>query len=135
MTKKKKPVRKQQTKRKTKAEEAADSELKEWIGIVIIGAITVVAYMQMGVVGVYLSRFCRFLFGKFYYVILAAIVIQILITMINRRDGNTAVFDIKDLILNQFPICLKLIIIIGRPSTKTHGLNGLSVQSMKQYEI
>ena len=90
MTKKKKPVRKQQTKRKTKAEEAADSELKEWIGIVIIGAITVVAYMQMGVVGVYLSRFCRFLFGKFYYVILAAIVIQILITMINRRDGNTS---------------------------------------------
>ena len=89
MTTKKKTVKKQ-TKRKTKAEEAADSELKEWIGIVIIGAITVVAYMQMGVVGVYMSRFCRYLFGKFYYVILAAIVIQILITMINRKDGNTS---------------------------------------------
>ncbi len=89
MSKKKKPVKKQ-TKRASRAEEAEDSELKEWIGIVIIGAITVVAYMQMGVVGVYLNRFCRFLFGKFYYVIMAAVVIQILITMINRKDGNTS---------------------------------------------
>ena len=89
MTKKKKTVKKQ-TRRSSRTEEPEDSELRDWIGIVIIVAITAVAYMQMGVVGVYMSRFCRFLFGKFYYVIMAAVVIQILITMINRKDGNTS---------------------------------------------
>ena len=66
-----------------------DSEVMDWIIVVLILAVTVVAYMQMGVVGVYLSRLCRFLFGKFYFVILGVIVVQILVTMINRKDGNT----------------------------------------------
>lgn len=86
----KKKTQKKQTASRHKKQESADSELKEWIGIVIIGAITVVAYSQMGVVGVYMSRLCRFLFGKFYYVITAAIIVQILITMINRKEGNTS---------------------------------------------
>ena len=87
MTKKKTTRKKSSSRTQTKP--LVDSETRDWITVVIILAITVVAYMQMGVVGVYLSRLCRFLFGKFYYVILGAVVIQILITMINRKDGNT----------------------------------------------
>ncbi len=87
MTKKKNSRKK--TTAKTAKKQMIDSEVKDWVGVVIILAITVVAYMQMGVVGVYMSRLCRFLFGKFYYVILGVIVVQILITMINRKDGNT----------------------------------------------
>lgn len=87
MTKKKTTRKKNSSRTQTKP--LVDSETRDWITVVIILAITVVAYMQMGVVGVYLSRLCRFLFGKFYYVILGAVVIQILITMINRKDGNT----------------------------------------------
>ncbi len=85
---KKKTTRKKSSSR-TANKPLVDSETRDWITVVIILAITVVAYMQMGIVGVYLSRLCRFLFGKFYYVILGAVVIQILITMINRKDGNT----------------------------------------------
>ena len=89
MTKKKTTRKKTGTKAQKQKKQLIDSEVSDWITVVIILAVTVVAYMQMGVVGVYLSRLCRFLFGKFYYVILGAVVIQILVTMINRRDGNT----------------------------------------------
>ena len=78
------------SRRKTKAEEAKDQELKEWIEIVLLGAIAIIAYMQMGVVGVFLSRLCRFLFGRFYFIMMGVVVVQILITMINRRSGNTS---------------------------------------------
>ena len=85
---KKKTTRKKSSGRTVK-KQLIDSEVRDWITVVIILAVTVIAYMQMGIVGVYMSRLCRFLFGKFYYVILGAVVIQILITMINRKDGNT----------------------------------------------
>ena len=94
MTKKKttrKPAaKKPAARKKTKAEQAAESELHQWIAVVVLVAVTAVAYLQMGVVGEFMSRLCRFLFGKFYFVLLTVIVIQILITMINRRNGNTS---------------------------------------------
>ena len=74
---------------KSKTRSAEDIELRQWITVVILVAVTVVAYMQMGLVGEMLSRLCLFLFGKFYYVMFIVVVIQILITMINRRTGNT----------------------------------------------
>ncbi len=77
-------------KRKTKAEEAKDQELKQIIWIIVILAVTVVAYLQMGVIGIFLSRLCRFLFGEFYFIMMGVIVVQILVTMINRRSGNTS---------------------------------------------
>ncbi|MBQ9327751.1 MAG: DNA translocase FtsK [Solobacterium sp.] len=83
-----KKTNKKTTSRK-RAEKSVSNEVKEWIWIVLLAAITVVAYMQMGLVGTYLSRLIRYLFGKFYYVITGAIVIQILITILNRNSGNT----------------------------------------------
>ncbi len=77
-------------KRKTKAEEARDQELRQVIWIIVILAVTVVAYLQMGMIGVFLSRLCRFLFGEFYFIMMGVIVVQILVTMINRRSGNTS---------------------------------------------
>jgi len=69
MTKKKttrKPAaKKPAARKKTKAEQAAESELHQWIAVVVLVAVTAVAYLQMGVVGEFMSRLCRFLFGKF----------------------------------------------------------------------
>ncbi|MBP3890712.1 MAG: DNA translocase FtsK [Solobacterium sp.] len=66
-----------------------EEELKQWITIVVLSAITIIAYSQMGVIGEFLSNLQRFLFGKFYFILMAIIVIQILITIINHRSGNT----------------------------------------------
>ena len=62
---KKKTTRKKSSGRTVK-KQLIDSEVRDWITVVIILAVTVIAYMQMGIVGVYMSRLCRFLFGKFY---------------------------------------------------------------------
>ena len=77
-------------KRKTKADIARDEEVRQWIVIVILVALAVIAYMQLGIVGKFLYDLQRFLFGKFFYAVIGMIVAQILITMINRRSGNTS---------------------------------------------
>ena len=43
----------------------------------------------MGVIGVFLNNGMRFLFGRFYYLVIAVLVLQIVITLINRYSGNT----------------------------------------------
>ena len=88
---KKNTARKTRKKEPVKAEkkQTIDSEVKDIIGVVILLAVTVVAYMQMGAAGTFLNRLCRFLFGKLYFVILGVFVVQILVTMINRNNGNT----------------------------------------------
>lgn len=80
---------KKKTKRKTKAETASDEELRQWIIIVILCALAVIAYMQLGLAGQFLYNLQRFLFGKYFYLVTGAVVVQMLITMINRKNGNT----------------------------------------------
>lgn len=82
-------TKKKKSGRKTKVEKIQEEELKQWILIVILSAITIIAYSEMGVIGQFLNHLQRFLFGKFYFIMMAIIVIQILITIINRRSGNT----------------------------------------------
>lgn len=86
---KKKNTKKTKAKKQTKKQNDINSEVASWISIVLIFAVVIVAYTQMGVVGVALSRLFRFLFGKFYFVMMGLIAIQILITTINRHSGNT----------------------------------------------
>ncbi len=74
-------------KRTTKKEQKQKSELNQWITIVILSAITVIAYSQMGLVGIFLNNLQRFLFGNFYYVIMILIVAQIIVGIINKRAG------------------------------------------------
>ena len=79
-----------QHRRKTKEDIRRDSELWDWIGIVLLVTVTIIAYTKMGAVGIFLNRLCRYLFGNVYTLVLAVIVGQILITMVNRRSGNTS---------------------------------------------
>lgn len=88
--------------RKTKEEMRRDSELRDWIEIVLLVTITIIAYTKMGVVGIFLNRLCNYLFGSVYALVLAVIVGQILITMVNRRSGNTS---------SKNPIAIYLILI------------------------
>ncbi len=93
-------------KRKTnKQKQAEQNELKQWITIVILSAVTVIAYSQMGVVGIFLNNLQRFLFGNLYYVVMFLIVAQIIVGIINRRGG----FESKR---NPFAIVLSVIAIL-----------------------
>ncbi len=93
---------KTQHRRKTKEDIRRDSELWDWIGIVLLVTVTIIAYTKMGAVGIFLNRLCRYLFGNVYTLVLAVIVGQILITMVNRRSGNTS---------SKNPIAILLILI------------------------
>ena len=81
--------KKKASKRKTRTKAAQDEELSQWITIVILGALAVIAYMRLGLAGAFLYNLGRFLFGEFFYVVVGVIVIQIIIIMINGRSGNT----------------------------------------------
>lgn len=76
--------------RMTKKQQQQKSELKQWITIVILCAVTVIAYSQMGVVGIFLNNLQRFLFGNLYYVIMLLIIAQIIVGIINKRSGYTS---------------------------------------------
>ena len=78
-----------QQRRQAARKKAQEAELRRYIMIVLIGAVTLVAYMRMGVVGVVLNNAQRFLFGRFYFIVMGVILIQIAILIINGRNGIT----------------------------------------------
>ena len=113
--------------RKTKEEARRDSELKDWIEIVLLVTVTIIAYTKMGVVGIFLNRLCNYLFGSVYALVLAVIIGQILITMVNRRSGNTS---------SKNPIAIYLILIAVLLScsyavNKDSGIKGFAL--LQQY--
>ncbi len=114
------------TKRTTKKEQKQKSELKQWITIVILSAITVIAYSQMGLVGIFLNNLQRFLFGNFYYVIMILIVAQIIVGIINKRAGYSRKKNPVALIL----IVLAILLVCAYLETDTE-LSGFAV--LEQY--
>ncbi|MCH4207513.1 MAG: DNA translocase FtsK [Solobacterium sp.] len=78
------------TKRISKKEQEREAELKRWIMIVIIAAITLIAYMNAGVVGKFLNSLQRFLFGRMYLIIMVILMVQIFIVIVNGRTGVTS---------------------------------------------
>lgn len=109
--------------RKTKAEQEKDSELKEWIEIVVLVAVVIVAYSRMGVVGVFLNRLCRYLFGSLYILILGVMACQVLITMVNRRHGNTSSKNPTAVLL----LLIAVLLITAYSPNKQAGLKGLAI--------
>lgn len=63
-------------------------EIKRWISILLIVAVTLIAYMRTGLIGVFLDNLQHFLFGRFYMVVMAIIVVQIIVTIINERNST-----------------------------------------------
>lgn len=78
-----------QQRRQAAQKKAQEAELRRYILIVLISAVTLVAYMRMGVVGVVLNNAQRFLFGRFYFIVMGVILIQIAVLIINGRNGIT----------------------------------------------
>ena len=78
-----------QQRRLAAQKKAQEAELRRYILIVLISAVTLVAYMRMGVVGVVLNNAQRFLFGRFYFIVMGVILIQIAVLIINGRNGIT----------------------------------------------
>ena len=116
------------SKRKTKADIQKDQEMRSVIAIVIISAITIVAYSRMGVIGEFLSNLQRFLFGKWYVLVMVIIVAQIVMNIIThsteRKGGEPFKFS---------PIAAVLIIIailLGSAYANTsHDLIGFDIYS------
>ncbi|MEE3488749.1 MAG: DNA translocase FtsK [Bulleidia sp.] len=103
-------------------EQAAKQELKDWISIVLILAVLIVAYSRMGLIGEWLSMLCRFLFGQMYYLMLTLIVVQIIITLINRHGGNTRSRNPVAIII----LCAAIILICAYRDTP-RDLKGLDI--------
>ena len=89
--------------RRTSAKQKKENqELKDIILAVILLAITLVAYRRMGIVGEMLNNGLRFLLGRFYYLVVGVVILQIIITLINRYSGNT---------LSRNPLAIVLLIL------------------------
>lgn len=106
--------------RKTKAQlkKERDTEIKTWITIVILLALVVIGLMKSGVVGVFLYRLQRYLFGNLFFIVLGLIVVLLLIDNYNRHqdeeDSNPVPFILIDCVI--LMICTYI-------STQEVGLN------------
>jgi len=77
-------------KRISAKEREREEELKRWIIIVVISALTLTAYLRTGPVGIFLNNLQRFLFGRIYFVIMGIVIVQILLVIVNGRTGRTS---------------------------------------------
>ncbi|MBR2825432.1 MAG: DNA translocase FtsK [Solobacterium sp.] len=102
--------------------------MRSVIAIVIISAITIIAYTRMGVIGEFLSNLQRFLFGKLYVLIMVIIVAQIIMNIITRSSEKKG-----DEPFHFPPIAAVLIIIailLGSAYANTsHNLKGYDIFS------
>ncbi len=80
---------KQELEEERRAQEM-EEERRQIVTILILCALVIIGYMRWGVVGEVLNNVERFVFGRFYFLLLILAAIQILITIINRRSGNQA---------------------------------------------
>lgn len=91
--------------RKTKAQlkREKDREIIQWITIVILLALVIIGLMKSGVVGLFLYRLQRYLFGNLFYVILGLIALLLLINVTNRHkdeeDANPVPFILIDSVI------------------------------------
>lgn len=76
--------------RKSKAQEKREQqeELRQWITIVILSALAIVAMLKTGVIGVFLFNLQRYLLGDLFWLILGIVVVVILVNVMNRHHGN-----------------------------------------------
>lgn len=75
--------------RKSKAQEKREQqeELRQWITIVILSALAVIALLRAGVVGIFLYDLQRYLLGDLFWLVLGIMVAVILINVMNRHHG------------------------------------------------
>ncbi|MGM9941933.1 MAG: DNA translocase FtsK [Bulleidia sp.] len=76
--------------RKTKAEirKEQQMEIAEWIAIPILLGLILLGMLRSGIVGVFLYNLERYLFGSFFYIYFAAVVLLIVVNKIAHRKGN-----------------------------------------------
>ncbi len=123
---KKKTTTKQKKKkgRVTKAEQLQNEQLKRIIWVIVLAAIMIIAYSRMGVVGLYLNRVCQYLFGRVYALILAIVVAQILISMINSQRPDSAVSNNPAAV---FLIVTAVLLTASYGPCKDGGLKGMNL--------
>ena len=76
--------------RKSKAQEKREQqeEVRQWITIVILSALAIVALLRYGIIGIFLYNLQRYLLGDLFWLVLSIVVIVILINVMNRHHGN-----------------------------------------------
>ena len=91
-------------KSKAQVKKEQQEEIRQWITIVILSAITVIALFRSGVIGIFLYNLQRYLLGGLFWLILFIAVVLILMNMMNRHHGTEE--------RNPVPVILMIIIIL-----------------------
>lgn len=75
--------------KKSKAQEKREKqeELRQWITIVILCALAIIALLRYGMIGTFLYNLQRYLLGDLFWLVLGILVITILINVVNRHHG------------------------------------------------
>lgn len=82
-------TKKSTRKSKARLREEKQSELRQWITIVILVAFTAVGMLRTGTVGVFLYNFMRYLLGVHFYVVIAGAVLWFLISIAGlKKDAD-----------------------------------------------
>ncbi|NLH64157.1 MAG: DNA translocase FtsK [Erysipelotrichaceae bacterium] len=76
--------------RKTKAQKKREQqeEVGQWITIVILCALAVIALLRYGIIGNFLYNLQRYLLGVLFWLVSGILVVMILINVMNRHHGN-----------------------------------------------
>ncbi len=76
--------------RKSKAQIKREQreEIRQWITVLVIGAVILLGLMKSGIVGRLLYQLQRYLFGTFFWLILGMIVVLIFVNMYQRRQDQ-----------------------------------------------
>lgn len=115
---------KQKKGRQTKADQLRNEQLKRIIWVIVLAAIMIIAYSQMGIVGLYLNRVCQYLFGRVYALILVIVMAQILISMINSQRSDSAVSNNPAAVLL---IVIAVLLAVAYGPGKDSGLKGMAL--------
>lgn len=82
-------TRKTARKSKARLREEKQSELRQWITIVILVAFTAVGLLRTGTVGIFLYNTMRYLLGEHFYVVIAGAVVWFLISIAGlKKDAD-----------------------------------------------
>ena len=107
--------------RKSAKKKQQEKELYTYLGVVIIGAILLIACMRLGIVGIFLYNLFRVIFGEYFYVVLIYFCIMAIWHNVKRFKSSLTVTILIGTIL----LILALLIWAMLPYDRS--LNGFSI--------
>lgn len=106
--------------RKTKAQlkREREKEIRQWITVVILFALILIAMLKSGIIGIFLYNLQRFLLGSLFWVVIGSLIVLILIDVMNRHNDADDINPVPFVLLNS-----ALLLICAYISTNEVGLD------------